>query len=186
MDDEQLDALAANGGVIQAVAFRGYVDAEKQSAFQIEYDRKLLELGEERGIKVLPDRRQVYMMQPGPRREYLESIRPLQEELNSQFDSFEAKPVDIEDFVDHVDYLVDRVGVDHVGIASDFDGGGGVTGWNDASETLNVTLELLRRGYSEEDIGKIWSGNLLRVMEEVRLVGEQIRAGEQEDSAATE
>jgi membrane dipeptidase len=58
-------------------------------------------------------------------------------------------------------------GIDHVGIASDFDGGGGVVGWNDASETINVTRELVRRGYSEADIAKIWSGNLLRVLEEV-------------------
>ena len=62
------------------------------------------------------------------------------------------------------------IGIDHVGISSDFDGGGGVDGWNGADETFNVTLELVRRGYTEEQIAKIWSGNLLRVMEEVRQV----------------
>ena len=71
------------------------------------------------------------------------------------------------DFVDHIDYAVDLIGVDHVGIVSDFEGGGGITGWRDASETLNVTIELVRRGYSKKDIGKIWSGNLLRVMRDV-------------------
>ena len=76
----------------------------------------------------------------------------------------------VKDFVDHVDYIVKKIGIDHVGISSDFDGGGGIDGWNDASETFNVTLELVRRGYTEEQIGKIWSGNLLRVMEEVRQV----------------
>jgi membrane dipeptidase len=76
----------------------------------------------------------------------------------------------VKDFVDHIDYIVKKIGIDHVGISSDFDGGGGVDGWNDASETFNVTLELVRRGYTEDQIGKIWSGNLLRVMEEVRQV----------------
>ena len=59
------------------------------------------------------------------------------------------------------------IGLEHVGISSDFDGGGGVEGWSDASETFNLTLELVRRGYTEEQIGKLWSGNLLRVMEAV-------------------
>ena len=72
------------------------------------------------------------------------------------------------DFVNHIDYAVNLIGIDHVGISSDFDGGGGVVGWNDASETFNVTLELVKRGYSEEEIAKIWSGNLLRVLGEVQ------------------
>ena len=57
--------------------------------------------------------------------------------------------VDVKDFVDHIDYLVKKMGIDHVGIASDFDGGGGVLGWDNASETFNITLELVRRGYSK-------------------------------------
>ncbi len=84
----------------------------------------------------------------------------------------------VADFVNHIDYLVKKIGLDHVGISSDFDGGGGVTGWNGAEETFNVTLELVRRGYSEEQIGKIWSGNLLRVMAEVEKVAAQIQAGQ--------
>ena len=76
----------------------------------------------------------------------------------------------VKDFVDHIDYAVKKVGIDHVGISSDFDGGGGIDGWNGADETFNVTLELVRRGYTEEQIGKIWSGNLLRVMDEVQRV----------------
>ena len=63
--------------------------------------------------------------------------------------------------------------IDQVGIASDFDGGGGVDGWNDASETFNVTLELVRRGYTEDQIGKLWSGNLLRVLDEVQQIAEK-------------
>ncbi len=86
-------------------------------------------------------------------------------------------PVGVADFVDHIDYLVDLIGIQHVGISSDFDGGGGITGWNDASETFNVTLELVRRGYIEEEIGMIWSGNLLRVLDEVQAVAAEIQAG---------
>ena len=71
---------------------------------------------------------------------------------------------------DHIDYAVKLIGIDHVGIASDFNGGGGIVGWNNARETLNVTLELVRRGYSEEHIAQLWGGNLLRVMEEVEAV----------------
>jgi membrane dipeptidase len=83
----------------------------------------------------------------------------------------------VADFVNHIDYLVKKIGIDHVGISSDFDGGGGVTGWNGADETFNVTLELVRRGYTEEQIGKMWSGNLLRVMADVEKVAKQIQAG---------
>jgi len=82
----------------------------------------------------------------------------------------EHPPVDVADFVDQIDYIKNKIGIDHVGISSDFDGGGGIEGWADASETFNVTLELVRRGYSDEEITKIWSGNLLRVLEEVAEV----------------
>jgi membrane dipeptidase len=75
-------------------------------------------------------------------------------------------PPSVSDLVDHIDYAVELIGIDHVGIASDFDGGGGVAGWNDASETPNVTAELLRRGYSEEEIAKLWGENFLRVWRE--------------------
>jgi membrane dipeptidase len=76
----------------------------------------------------------------------------------------------VKDYVDHIDYAVKLVGIDHVGIASDFDGGGGVDGFNSAAEAVNVTIELVRRGYTEEQIAKIWSGNLLRVWSEVEKV----------------
>ena len=84
--------------------------------------------------------------------------------------------VDVSDFVDHIDYLVEKMGLDHVGISSDFDGGGGIGGWDDASETFNVTLELVKRGYTEEEIKKLWSGNLLRVLDEVQAVAAKIQA----------
>jgi len=70
---------------------------------------------------------------------------------------------------------VKKIGIDHVGISSDFDGGGGVIGWNDASETFNVTLELSKRGYTLQQIDKLWSGNLLRVMDDVQKVAKELQ-----------
>ena len=90
----------------------------------------------------------------------------------------EHPPVDVADFVDQIDYIKNKIGIDHVGISSDFDGGGGIEGWADASETFNVTLELVRRGYSDEDIAKIWSGNLLRVLEETAGVASKLQKAE--------
>jgi membrane dipeptidase len=81
----------------------------------------------------------------------------------------------VKDFVDHIDYAVKKIGIDHVGISSDFDGGGGVDGWNGADETFNVTLELVRRGYTERQIEQIWSGNLLRVMDEVQRMAKDLQ-----------
>jgi membrane dipeptidase len=78
--------------------------------------------------------------------------------------------VNVSDFADHIDYMVKLIGIDHVGISSDFDGGGGIEGWSDASQTFNVTLELVKRGYSEEEIAKLWGGNLLRVLDEVQAI----------------
>lgn len=81
----------------------------------------------------------------------------------------EAPPaVNVSDFVDHIDYMVKLIGIDHVGISSDFDGGGGIEGWSDASETFNVTMELVKRGYTQEEIAKLWGENLLRVLDEVQ------------------
>jgi membrane dipeptidase len=81
----------------------------------------------------------------------------------------------VADFADHVDHAVRRIGVEHVGISSDFDGGGGVDGFNSAAEAFNVTLELVRRGYTERQIDMIWSGNLLRVWAQVEQVAKQLQ-----------
>ena len=86
-----------------------------------------------------------------------------------------AAPVNVSDFVDHIDYIVQKIGLKHVGISSDFDGGGGVQGWNDASETMNVTIELVKRGYTEQEIEQLWGGNLLRVLDEVQEVAMEIQ-----------
>jgi len=77
-----------------------------------------------------------------------------------------AKPeeVGVADFVDHIDYAVRRIGLDHVGISSDFDGGGWFAGWRNAAESPNLTAELVRRGYTREQIAALWGGNFLRVL----------------------
>jgi membrane dipeptidase len=77
-----------------------------------------------------------------------------------------AKPEDVTvaDFADHIDYAVKRIGIDHVGISSDFDGGGGFSDWRDASQSPNITVELVRRGYDKGALEKLWGGNFLRVM----------------------
>jgi len=87
-------------------------------------------------------------------------------------------PVDVADFVDHIDYIITNIGIDHVGIRSDFEGGGDKVGWQDASETANVTVELLKRGYTEAEIAQIWSGNLLRVLDQTEAVAAQLQTKE--------
>ena len=121
LDDDQLGWIKENGGVVQTVAFKSYLNSEKSKANSVE-------------------------------------------------------KVDVSDFVDHIDYLVNTMGINHVGISSDFDGGGGVEGWSDASETFNVTLELVKRDYTELEIEKLWSGNLLRVLDEVSLISNQLQS----------
>jgi membrane dipeptidase len=176
MDDEQLLALKKNGGVIQTVAFNGYVkiapppSTERTNALAALRQQFGLPAGGQGGggggggaaaamAKLTEAQRANYQKRLG--------------EIDFKFP---APPrANVSNFVTHIDYLVKLIGIDHVGISSDFDGGGGVDGWNDASETFNVTLELVRRGYSEEQIAKLWSGNLLRVMGEVEKIAQSQR-----------
>ena len=88
----------------------------------------------------------------------------------------EDPPANMDDFMDHIDYMVEKIGIDHVGISSDFDGGGGIVGWEDASETMNVTSALRERGYSESEIAKLWGGNLLRVLDEVQEIAAKLQS----------
>ncbi|MDB3874131.1 dipeptidase [Flavobacteriaceae bacterium] len=87
-------------------------------------------------------------------------------------------PPNMSDFMDHIDYMVQKIGINHVGISSDFDGGGGIVGWNDASETMNVTDALRERGYSDSEIEKLWGANLLRVLDEVQAISAKLQSGE--------
>ena len=176
MDDEQLIALKINGGVIQTVAFSSYLDSEKTSAYRALSDSIRSEIAAEMGIELITNRRALYELPEAERAAYRERIAPVEEALKARLMEVEAEQVDVADFVDHIDYLVEKIGIDHVGISSDFDGGGGIEGWNDASETFNVTLELVRRGYTEEEIGKLWGGNLLRVLDEVQQIAAALQA----------
>jgi membrane dipeptidase len=81
-------------------------------------------------------------------------------------------PATVADMVDHVDYAVRRIGIDHVGLSSDFDGGGGIPGWTNAGETMNLTAELYRRGYGAREIDLLWSGNFRRLMRRVQGMAE--------------
>ncbi len=159
MDDEQLDALRAGGGVLQTVALGAFL-TESAERLSVAYARLRADFG----------------MIPGQQPEEL-GAEPAIDFLD-RLDGLNERYPDaaVADFVDHVDYAVERMGIDHVGIASDFDGGGGVSDWSDASETLNVTVELVRRGYTEVEIGKLWGGNLLRVWREAERVAADLQA----------
>ncbi len=173
LDDEQLLALRKNGGVAQIVAFNGYVKVARPDSPQ--------------RIRALNALREEFGLTPGAgpgglgqgAMAQLDSAKRVsfQAKLARVNTDFPASPrATVADFVDHIDYAVKLIGVDHVGISSDFDGGGGVDGWSDASETFNVTLELVKRGYSERDIEKIWSGNLLRVLNDVQKIARDLQS----------
>jgi membrane dipeptidase len=174
LDDEQLLALKKAGGVAQIVAYDGFVKITKpdsaERAAALAAARKEFSLPETSG--------------PGARARLQSAFKELPEERRQAYERKLAAidkefpgnpPAHLQDFVDHIDYAVKLIGIDHVGIASDFDGGGGVIGWNDAGETFNVTLELVRRGYSEEQIAQLWGGNLLRVLEDAQRVARELQ-----------
>ena len=141
LDDEQLQWVKENAGVVQTVALALFINKEKHEKYR-------------EALKNLDNPED---------KEALTAIKK------------EFPPVNVADFVDHIDYIKNKIGIDHVGISSDFDGGGGIEGWQDASETFNVTLELVKRGYTEEDVAKIWSGNLLRVLDKAQRVAETLQ-----------
>ncbi len=178
LDDEQLKLLAANGGVIQTVAFSSYLNSEKDQAYKDAIKPLYDTIAKEMGI-ILPDPSTFATMSDASFEDFFEKLKKVRKKADSDSRMVEIRkntpPVNVSDLADHIDYLVKLIGIDHVGISSDFDGGGGVDGWNDASETFNVTLELVRRGYTEEEIGKLWSGNLLRVLDDCQRIAEQIQ-----------
>lgn len=150
LDDEQLRKIRDVGGVAQMVALDAYVKpyTPEQEAFRAAL-RKEMEMDTSERRAVASE----------------EKIAEYTRRLQGMWDI--APRASVADLVDHIDHAVKVAGIDHVGIASDFDGGGGIDGWEDASKSLNITAELIRRGYSEAEIAKIWGGNLLRVMEAV-------------------
>lgn len=177
LDDEQLQWMKENGGVVQTVAFTSYLNTEKYETRAKVENEIGKEIADSMGIKWLA-RKEIMALPPKEIAKYFEflgKMRPIQKRKLATMTGL-PPAVDVSDFVDHIDYLVEKIGIDHVGISSDFDGGGGIEGWSDASETFNVTLELVKRGYSEADIEKLWSGNLLRVLDEVQAVANEIES----------
>ncbi len=153
-DDNMLYALKDNGGVIQICILSDYIKTpapypERDSAFQairIKYNH-FDDLTEEQYHEAVI--------------EWRETDRKFPKELAT-----------VSDVVDHIDYVVKTIGIDYVGIGTDFDGGGGVEGCIDASEMKNITVELLKRGYNKEEIKKIWGENFLRVFRKVQIKAE--------------
>ena len=169
LDDDQLRAVAKGGGVVQIVALGSYLKAD--SPERAEAIRKLREelgmpaggRGRQGGPPSAPATMTPEQQAEAQKRRAAYMAR--MQDIDAKF-----PPATLKDFADHLDHAVKVAGVDHVGIGTDFDGGGGILGFNDASEAPNVTEELVRRGYSEADIAKIWGGNLLRVWREVEKV----------------
>ena len=150
LSDEMIKALASNGGVIQICFVSSYVKKTKPNKKR------------EKAMQAL---REKY----GPRREIKDEavLAEMREEYMKVYEKYPSERATVEDLINHVDHVVKLVGVDYVGFGTDFDGGGEIEGCSDVSELPNLTLELVRRGYSEEDIRKIWGGNLMRVLRQV-------------------
>jgi|SRR5438309_3440509 len=162
LTDEELELIKENDGVVQVVAFGNYVRpvpkdiADQVVALQAEYGYK--------GNEPPPG------LPEAKRLEYADRNRKI---LSA------VPPATVAHLVDSIDYAVKKIGIDHVGISSDFNHGGGVLGWENEGESQNVTAELLRRRYSEKDIAKLWGGNFLRVWAEAQNVGRGFEAPHQ-------
>lgn len=150
LSDEMLEALAENGGTIQICFVSSFI---KESEPNPQREKALADLREKYG--------------PYGEIQEEELKEKVRKEYRAIFEKYPRALATLDDLVDHIDYVVDKIGVDHVGIGTDFDGGGGVKGCDDVTEVPYITQELINRGYSEKDIQKIWGGNLMRVFREV-------------------
>jgi membrane dipeptidase len=152
LSDEEIDRIGENGGVIHVAAFKGYLI----NISEPEFIEKLVALRVAAGISVEYNY---------PFELYWE-IDDLAE--RSAFTTAVSEllgPATTDNMIAHIDYIVDRIGINHVGIGNDFNHGSGIDDYNDASEAMNLTAGLLKRGYSIADINKIWSGNFLRILD---------------------
>jgi len=176
LDDEQLEWIKQNGGVVQTVAFKSYLNTEKNEARTERLNAICEKIADSLNIKWY-SQSEFRALDTQARMELRTNRNMITNMANEKSKIITAFPpaVNVSDFVDHIDYLVEKMGLDHVGISSDFDGGGGIEGWNDASETFNVTLELVRRGYTEAQINQLWNGNLLRVLDKAEAVAKNIK-----------
>lgn len=158
LDDDMLKALADNGGVIQLCLLSFYV---KETERNPQRDSAIAEL------------RKTYNNYQDLSDEELETVRKKWSEIN---ETYPVERATVSDLVDHVDYVADLIGVDHIGIGSDFDGGGFLEDCEDVSQMKNITVELLRRGYSKKEIEKIWGGNFMRVFSDVEKVAKKLNS----------
>jgi len=154
MSDDMLRVLAEKDGVIQMCILSAYV---KTPVKQPERDSAKAEVKKKYG--------DYYSLDVEGKKLFLDAWYGVDK-------VFPAKLATVSDVVDHIDHIVKVAGIEHVGIGTDFDGGGGVEGCYDVSEMKNITAELLRRGYTEKEINMIWSGNLLRVFAEVERISD--------------
>lgn len=162
LSDKELQLIKNSGGVVQIVGFGGYLKPLSQRT-----QSKLNDLRAKFDLPPLPNLAMALM--PGdpiiaawPEKKFGEYASQLYAILD------EEPKATLKDLGDAIDYTVRKIGIDHVGISSDFNEGGGLKGWKDVSEVRNVTAELLQRGYSEADIAKLWGGNFLRVWDDVQ------------------
>lgn len=153
MTDEMLKLMAKNGGVVQLTMLADYLRTAPPNAAR-DSAMTAMRASITKPISEMTD----------------EERAELRKSFNELNDKYPSPPATVEHVADHIDHIVKVAGIDHVGIGCDFDGGGGIEGIFDASEVMNVTIELVRRGYTEEQIEKIWGGNLMRVFEEVQAV----------------
>jgi membrane dipeptidase len=153
LSDEMLKALAANGGVIQLCLLSEYIKTPDPNPVR----DSLLAIFREK-------------FQPYSRLSENDRVK-YREEWQNISEKYPQKLATVQDACNHIDHIVKVAGIDHVGIGSDFDGGGGLDGCNDVSQIGNITLELVKRGYPENEIRKIWGGNLMRVLEQVEKYG---------------
>jgi membrane dipeptidase len=157
LTDDMIRALARKGGVIQICFLSNYVRAPKPNP---DRDKALQELEAKYGA-----RRDI--QDEAVRKKAMEEY----EAIRARFPQEKAT---LPELVDHIDHVIKLVGVDYVGIGTDFDGGGGVQGCDDVSEMFRVTEELVRRGYSEKEIAKIWGGNIMRAFRRVIAVSSEL------------
>src|SRR5690606_4202981 len=149
LSDGELDLIKAKGGVVLVTPFKPYLRAP-DDAWRAKIARLRAEFG-------LPE--QFAVANEGS--DALDA--PTRERFHDALKQNE-QPATLSDLVDHLDYIARRIGVEHVGIGSDFDHGAGVTGFDSEADAANVTAELLRRGYTREQVAAIWGGNFLRVL----------------------
>ena len=158
LSDAELKAIAAKGGVVHIVAFAAYL--KDTAALKEDYKRQIFE---PLGLQVGKDNPKEKLDSAGYRK-YKDAYRT--------FSRNEWKYASLDDYLNAVDYAVKLVGIDHVGFSADFNHGGGVRGYSHVGEGPNITAALLKRGYSETDIQKLWGGNFLRVFKEVEKVAQ--------------